>query len=114
MSPNASNDNSSLAEQVRQTNRLFVGLAVLTLTMICGGAIFYHFVEHLKWLDSFYFCVVTLATVGYGDITPKTDPGKLFTIFYILVGVGIIAAFASTLLRRAILRRQYSRSLKGK
>ncbi|MCA9333476.1 two pore domain potassium channel family protein [Candidatus Saccharibacteria bacterium] len=64
------------------------------------GVVFYHFIEKLSWLDSLYFCVVTLATVGYGDITPKTPLGKLFTTFYILIGIGIFAAVVNYLLRR--------------
>ncbi len=69
-------------------------IAVLSI-----GTIFYHYVENLKWLDSAYFSVITLTTVGYGDITPKTDLGKVFTIFYVLLGVGIIAASLSYLVR---------------
>ncbi len=71
------------------------------------GTVFYHFTEKLSWIDSFYFSVVTLATVGYGDIVPQTPAGKLFTSFYILIGIGIIAGFANILVRRAVLRRQY-------
>lgn len=89
--------------KVNQNLRAVAGIA---LAVVAGGAVFYHFVEDLKWLDAFYFCVVTLATVGYGDITPHTDLGKLFTIFYILLGVGIIATFANLLVKRAALRRR--------
>lgn len=80
-------------------------ISIVTIITIGSGTIFYHIVEKLSWLDSIYFCVVTLATVGYGDITPKTPLGKVFTIFYILIGIGIIAFFANTLLKRAYIRR---------
>ena len=43
------------------------------------------------------FCVVTLGTVGYGDITPTTDVGKIFTVFYIIFGLGVIGGFFATL-----------------
>ena len=77
---------------------------VVMILMI--GTIFYHRVENFTWLDSIYFCVVTLTTVGYGDITPKTDSGKIFTIFYILIGVGIIAASLSYLVKVGVQKRR--------
>jgi voltage-gated potassium channel len=82
-----------------------IALAV-SLTAILTGAIFYHIVEKLAWLDSIYFCVITLATVGYGDIVPHTDAGKVFTIFYVLIGIGIIATLANLTLKRALIRRR--------
>ena len=72
--------------------RILFGVA---LSVLLGGTVFFHFAEDFSWIDAFYFCVVTLTTVGYGDITPQTPLGKLFTSFYILLGVGIIAAFLS-------------------
>ena len=48
-------------------------------------------------MDAIYFCVVTLGTVGYGDITPTTDVGKIFTVFYIIFGLGVIGGFFATL-----------------
>ncbi len=80
-------------------------IGAVAIVLLGIGTVFYHIVEKLAWLDSVYFCVVTLATVGYGDIVPKTNPGKAFTIFYILAGVGIIATFANLFLKQTALRR---------
>ncbi|WP_199489469.1 potassium channel family protein [Pseudotabrizicola alkalilacus] len=49
-----------------------------------------------------YFSVVTIAIVGYGDLVLKTDGGKLFTVFYIMVGLGLFVSFASALSRQII------------
>lgn len=66
------------------------------------GTIFYHSVEGWSWLDSLYFCVITLATIGYGDFAPLTELGKGFTIFYVFLGVGLIATFVTMLARERI------------
>ena len=75
-------------------------LSSLVIFMLGLGTVVYHYVEKFSWVDAYYFCVVTLATVGYGDLAPQTTFGKLFTTFYILSGVGIITAFISYSLKR--------------
>ena len=65
--------------------------------LLAVGTFFYNNVEGWGWLDSLYFCVVTLATVGFGDLTPTTELGKAFAIVYIFLGLGLIATFASML-----------------
>jgi voltage-gated potassium channel len=74
----------------------FVSLALLVAIAIFSGTGFYSFVEGLRVVDAFYFSVVTLTTVGYGDFAPETDAGKLFTAVYVLVGIGILLAFVTT------------------
>jgi voltage-gated potassium channel len=74
----------------------FVSLALLAAVAIASGTGFYSLVEGLRLVDAFYFSVVTLTTVGYGDFAPRTDAGKLFTAVYVLVGVGILLAFITT------------------
>ena len=56
------------------------------------GMFAYHRLEGWSYLDALYFCVISLATVGYGDLTPQTDMGKLFTIVYVINGVVILLA----------------------
>lgn len=88
---------ASLAREFRP----FLMLVILTLTI---GTIFYHFVEGWGLLDALYFCTVTLATIGFGDLSPATRIGKLFTIAYVFVGVGTLAVFFGTVTRTTILR----------
>ena len=56
------------------------------------GMFVYHWLEGWSYLDAFYFCVITLATVGYGDLTPTTPAAKIFTIIYIINGIAILLA----------------------
>lgn len=68
-------------------------LAIAALSTLGSGTLVFHLVEGWDWLDSLYFCVVALTTVGFGDYSPQTHIGKLFAIFYILGGVGILVTF---------------------
>jgi hypothetical protein len=80
---------------------LVIWLAVLLI----GGTLFYRNVEGWSWLDSLYFCVITLATVGFGDLTPKTDAGKIFTMLYVIMGIGVLVAVVNATVERATARR---------
>lgn len=95
--------------EVHNISLQFKAAAMSAAVMLATGTVFYHQVEHFKWLDSVYFCTVTLTTVGYGDFVPKTDAGKIFTIFYVLIGIGILAFFANLLIKRAAARRELRR-----
>lgn len=71
-------------------------LLFTTMIILGIGSTVYHYVEGWGWIDSLYFSVITLTTIGYGDFSPQTDAGKVFTIFYILIGLGIILTFINT------------------
>jgi hypothetical protein len=66
------------------------------------GVIFYCIVEHWSFVDSLYFCVTTLTTVGFGNPAPQTDLGKLFTVFFVLSGVGMFLAVINALGKAAV------------
>ena len=72
-------------------------LLISAVLIVVVGVVFYTRVEQWSVLDAIYFCVVTLGTVGYGDITPTTDLGKIFTIFYIIFGLAVIGGFFASL-----------------
>lgn len=83
-------------------------LSFLTIFAFTGGSIFYHAVEGWSWLDSIYFSVITLTTVGYGDLVPTTAASKIFTMFYVFIGVGIIFGFIHAVAKRALKRARRS------
>lgn len=80
----------------------FTALLGLVVLILAIGTVFYHEVELLNWVDAFYFSVITLTTVGYGDIAPVTMFGKIFTAIYIFVGIGIIFGFINFLASKRI------------
>ncbi|MDD1671774.1 MAG: potassium channel family protein [Methanomicrobiales archaeon] len=61
-----------------------LSLAAIILVGIPGFMV----LEGLSFVDALYFCIVTIATVGYGDIHPVTNGGKLLAIIVIVGGVG--------------------------
>ena len=56
------------------------------------GMFVYHWLEGWSYLDALYFCVITLATVGYGDLHPTTPLSKAFTMIYVINGIVILLA----------------------
>jgi hypothetical protein len=74
-------------------DRGFQVLAGFALLAVSSATVFYWHFEHLRPVDAFYLSATTITTVGYGDVTPKTDLGKVFTSVYALAGIGIFTAF---------------------
>jgi hypothetical protein len=89
----------------------FQALFFLVVTMLASGTLFYRRVEGWDLLDSLYFSVITLTTVGYGDFSPSTTTGKIFTMFYIFIGIGIILGFVNAVAERSMEQRGEIRSL---
>jgi len=61
---------------------------MVLLVILSMGMIGYHYLEGWDIVESLYATVVTISTVGYGDFSPRTKEGMLFTVFIITVGVG--------------------------
>ena len=67
----------------------FYILLALAISVVSAGTVVFHILEKWSWVDSLYFTVITLATVGYGDLTPTTQLGKLVTVLFVITGVAI-------------------------
>jgi len=76
--------------------RISVGLLVAIIAM---GTFGYSFIEGWSAFDALYMTIITLSTVGYKAVHDMTPEGKLFTIFLIISGTGMIAYTLSSLLR---------------
>lgn len=62
---------------------------LVVFTWILIGMFAMHTLEDWTWIQCFYYSVITLTTVGYGDFVPSGDLSRLFVAFYILIGVTI-------------------------
>ncbi len=92
----------------------FRGLFYTAIIIVAVGGFFYHQVEGWSWLDSYYFTIITLTTVGYGDFSPQTDLGKLFTMLYVILGIGIISTFILLLAMQATDQPQLFQRLRNR
>ncbi|PZX36316.1 ion channel [Roseinatronobacter thiooxidans] len=78
---------------------LFRSSFYLLLLILFSGTMFFVTVEGLRWVDAFYLSVVTLTTLGYGDLHPVTDVGKIFTVIYLFTGMGVVITVVTRLAR---------------
>lgn len=69
--------------------KIFFAVFMLVI-ILCVGTSGYMLIENGSFLDSLYMSVITITTVGYGEIIPLSPPGRAFTICLILVGVGFV------------------------
>ena len=80
-------------------------LLLFAFSMIGLATVTFWLLEDWTLLDAAFFSVVTISTVGYGELVPQTAAGKIFAMFYILVGLGVFVAAASAV-AEALMRRQ--------
>ena len=73
------------------------GILITAGLLLVAGTVIFMFIEGFSAVDSFYFCSITLSTIGYGDLSPATDLGKIVTVIYGIAGLGIIAALVSAI-----------------
>jgi voltage-gated potassium channel len=77
-------------------NKEYRELLFASMLILFFGTLVMQWLENWRWIDALYFCFMTLTTIGYGDFAPKTDAGKLFSMFYVMIGLGLILGFINT------------------
>ena len=76
--------------------------------LVLTGTIFYWRFEDWTFIEALYFCIVTLTTVGYGDLSPSTPGTQIFTIVYILTGFGVLVALLTSVAQQYIRQKAES------
>lgn len=88
----------------------FIYPLIAVFATILFGMVGYHALEGWSWFDGLYMTVITLATIGYGEIHPLTAAGRVFTIILIIVGVTVFG-FLVSILTQAVVENQIALAL---
>ena len=77
------------------TWKIILPLAILVV-LIFAGTVGYYWIDGFSLFNAFYMTVITMATVGYGEVEPLSDNGRLFTVFLIITSFGTFAYAVTT------------------
>jgi voltage-gated potassium channel len=80
-------------------------VAAWAVAMIVIGTILFRWLEGWSWVDSFYFSVVSLTTVGYGDFVPTEPITKILSVVYIVSGIGMLFSLIDVIADKRLARR---------
>lgn len=85
----------------------------LLVVMLLIGVFGYMFISNYSLIDALYMTVITMTTVGFGEVVPLDNQSKIFTIFLILASV-VIVGYALSIITEYILSRDHIEELKHK
>jgi len=88
---------------------IFGALTVVALSILIGSTVFFHYQEGWAWIDAWFFTVTTISTVGYGNLVPATDLGKIATTVLIFSGIGVFGLAAAQVADQLVSRRIHLR-----
>jgi len=80
--------------QRENLHRLFLIIAIL-LALSTAGLVFFE--TGVSWANALWWSIVTLTTVGYGDITPATIAGRIIGVIIMIFGIGMLGMFTATI-----------------
>lgn len=93
-------------------SRIYIAV-ILLIVLLAIGILGFKLISHYSWVDAVYMTVITITTVGFGEVQPLDDFSKIFTIFLILTSV-VIVGYAISVITEYILSRNNIEELKQK
>jgi voltage-gated potassium channel len=93
-------------------SRIYIAI-ILLFVLLTIGVVGFKLMSHYSWIDAFYMTVITITTVGFGEVQPLDDFSKIFTIFLILTSV-VIVGYALSVITEYILSKNSIEELKQK
>ncbi len=91
---------------MRAKTNLILAIVFFTVAIVIGSFI-YTAIEGWRLLDSLYFVIMTITTIGFGDFVPLTDAGKIFTMFFSFFGIAAAFYFLG-LIGREVFKKHIS------
>ncbi|MBK8522023.1 MAG: potassium channel protein [Ferruginibacter sp.] len=85
-------------KRLRLFSRLILPIGMLVVTILFGTAGFI-IIEGFSFLEALYMTVITISTVGFTEVRPLSESGRIFTIFLILLNLGLFTYFVTLLTR---------------
>ncbi len=95
----------------RHFSRIYIALLLLAL-IVCMGIGGFILIEGYNFLEAFYMTIITVATVGFQEVHPLSDTGRLFTSFLIITSFGTFA-YAVTSISKYIIDGEFNRYFKN-
>jgi voltage-gated potassium channel len=95
--PQGRSDHRKRQQRIAKVVRRLRIAVLLMLFSVFVGTVGYVLIEDYPWFDAYYMSVITLASVGFGEVRPLSNAGRLFTTFLILFNVGLFAYAISTI-----------------
>jgi voltage-gated potassium channel len=92
---------------MNKLRRILAVLAILVAITLGSGTLGFVVLENYPWFDAFYMSVITMTTVGYSEIHPLSQTGRIFNSFLLLFGVGIMF-FAVGAITQSIVEMQFA------
>lgn len=99
-------------EDLQDMRRNILQTFGLIVILLCTGWLSMLLIEDWNTGDAFYWSVVTITTVGFGDIVPTSAAGKVFTMAYGLVGCAVLASGLNTLVAYPLTRKSKQSELR--
>ena len=81
-------------------------LLILPIAILAVGTLGFIILEKLSFIDALYFTIVTISTVGYGDISPTNIASKIFSIVLIIIGIGTFLTIITNITQILVQRGQ--------
>ncbi len=88
----------TISKRLQLFKRLFIPI-VLLCCLSLSGTFGYMLIENYNFLEALYMTIITVASVGFNEVHPLSDAGRIFTIFLIVINLGLFTYFISLLSR---------------